>query len=112
LLWKTISICEEKIMSYEEEGYLIVGVAPNGNTFRPSDWVERIATLYARFDANQRIYYNPMVKPVHAEGRRCLFVARALAEQNPVAYGFIMDFADSNHLQVLSTAPEALSNVA
>lgn len=99
-------------MSYEEEGYLIVGVAPNGNTFRPSDWVERIATLYARFDSSHRIRYNPMVKPVHAEGRRCLFVSHALEQQNPVAYGFIMEFAASNKLLVKNTTPETLSNVA
>jgi len=99
-------------MLYEEEGYFIVGVAKNGNKFRPSDWVERIATLYARFDASQRIRYNPMVKPVLADGQRCLFVSSALEKHNPVAYGFIMDFAMSNHLLMKSTSPETLSNVA
>jgi len=99
-------------MSYEEEGYLIVGVGRNGNTFRPSDWVERIATLYARFDASQRIRYNPMIKPVHTDGQRCLFVSIDLEKSNPVAYGFIMDFASSNHLLVTSTCNEVLSNVA
>lgn len=90
-------------MSFKEEGYLILGIAVNGHKFRPSDWVDRLATAYGSFDASRRIRYHPMVKPTHTEGERCLFVAEGLAEQDPDAYNFIMDFANSHRLQVNST---------
>ena len=106
-------------MSIEKIGHYILGVSWSGNKFRPSDWIERIATAFGSFDASQRLRYNPKVRPVKHEGQRCLFVASSLAVNDPDAYNFIMDFADSNHLQVKNTdqtdlpqRPIELPNVA
>ncbi len=90
-------------MSIEEEGTYILGINEEGKRFRPSDWVERIATALGRFDANHRIHYNPMVLPTSYEGQKSLFVADRLAELDSEAYHFIMQFAHSNRLQMLSS---------
>ncbi len=83
-----------------EDGHYILGISLGGNKFRPSDWIERLATDFACFDASRRLRYNPRVMPVKQDGQRCLFVASSLAEQEPAAYAFIMNFANSNRLQI------------
>lgn len=90
-------------MSKEESGYFVLGTSKNGHKFRPSDWVERIATVFASFDAGHRLRYDPMVTPASYEGQKCLFISSRLVSTNPAAYRFIMDFANSNHLLVEAT---------
>lgn len=89
---------------YRDEGYLILGVTESGSRFRPSDWVDRIATAYGSF-TNHRIHYHPQIMPVNHDGQRSLFVASRLQDEDATTFNFIMNFAHSNHLQVL--APEA-----
>jgi hypothetical protein len=105
-------------MTKETAGHLIVGLTHNGHKFRPSDWVERIASVFARFDADQRLRYNPQVMPVYRDGMYCLFVASSLASQDPAGYQFVMEFVHNYQLQIKSAdKPEQqpvseLSNVA
>jgi hypothetical protein len=87
-------------MSREITGYYILGYTTNGKTFRPSDWLERIASVYGTFESNNHLRYNPMIKPAYYEGERCLFIDGRLLESNPEAYKFIMDFARNNALQI------------
>ena len=61
-------------MARKRTGHFIFGITQNGNKFRPSDWVERIAAVFASFDASQRLRYDPMVMPVRYDGMPCLFV--------------------------------------
>jgi hypothetical protein len=89
-------------MSIEESGYLVLGIAGNGHKFRPSDWVERIAAIYADFDAGRRLQYSPMVRPASHEGQKCLFVSSELASKDAAAFRYVMEFASSNHLKVIS----------
>ncbi len=90
-------------MLIEETGNFIFGINENGNKFRPSDWIERIASTFGIFDANRRLSYNPSVKPVKHDGQSCLFVADNLAVINPSAYSYIMGFVTSNSLVVKNT---------
>ncbi|MBI1422351.1 MAG: DUF3579 domain-containing protein [Gammaproteobacteria bacterium] len=87
-------------MTKEKPDQYILGVTQSGRKFRPSDWVDRVASLFANFDAARRLRYNPLVTPVVIEGLYCLFVAGILAVQNPEAYSYIMEFASSNALQI------------
>lgn len=89
-------------MEIEDSGYLILGMSNNGHKFRPSDWVERIATLYAKFDSGHRLRYDPRVRPASRDDQKCLFVANELAERDPETFRFIMDFAKGNRLLVES----------
>jgi len=87
-------------MELEEAGKYIFGINENGNKFRPSDWVERIASTLGNYDASRRLRYNPYVIPTKLDGQYCLFVADILAAINPPAYQFVMDFVASNRLRV------------
>jgi len=89
-------------MSIEITGYYILGCTTNGKMFRPSDWLERIASVYATFESNNHLRYNSMIKPARYDGERCLFLDYRLLESNPEAYKFILDFANSNALQIHS----------
>jgi len=94
-------------MTQEHSGksdHFILGVTHKGNKFRPSDWVERIATVFAGFDYRQRLCYHRLVHPSIHQGLRCLFVAGSLAMVDPAAYSFVMEFASSNHLQIVEIA--------
>lgn len=86
-------------MSTIDEGYLILDSVSDGSHFRPSNWVERIASSYASF-SQQRIHYHPMIRPYYTEGERGLFIAAALAEINAQAYDFVINFAQSNGLLI------------
>ncbi|MBI3562253.1 MAG: DUF3579 domain-containing protein [Gammaproteobacteria bacterium] len=81
--------------------YLVIsGVREDGKTLRPTDWIERISSTLASFDEDRRLRYSLSVKPCIIEGEKCLIVARCLAQVNPAAYHFVMDFASSNRLKV------------
>lgn len=90
-------------MFIEEAGNYIFGINENGNKFRPSDWIDRIASTLGSFDTNRRLRFSPSVKPVTYDGQRCLFVADELSLINPTAYRYVMDFVNSNGLLVKST---------
>jgi len=84
----------------EDERLLIHGVTEAGERLRPGDWVERISSLLASFDQDQRLRYSTSVKPCVIEGEKCLVVARGLAASDPEAYAFILGFARSNRLHI------------
>lgn len=87
-------------MSFIEEGHFILGVDKDGRCFRPSTWVDRIASAYGFFDNNRHLRYNPNILPVWHENEYCLFVAEKLTQDNPEAYQHVMAFACSNGLRV------------
>jgi hypothetical protein len=89
-------------MTIEKEGYFIVGLTRQGNKFRPSDWVERIAGVFAHFDAHRRLRYSPLVTPMLRVGLSGLFVASSLASVDPAGFQFVMEFADRYQLQIES----------
>ena len=104
-------------MAKEEKGHFILGITTNGHKFRPSDWAERIASVFGSFDGRQRLRYDPRVTPSRYEGQYCLFVASCLAASNPTGYDFIMGFATGNRLEIKNTGkPDSeepgLKNVA
>ena len=87
----------------KEEGHFIIGISKSGKKFRPSDWVERIATSCASFDVNHRLHYNPDIMPAKHRGQSCLFVANRLAINEPDNFNFVMQFAESNQLLVIQS---------
>ena len=79
---------------------LIVGVTTSGETFRPSDWAERLCGCMALFGEDQRINYSPYLKPIIASGIKCVVVDRRLEQMSPEAFQFLMSFCRDNELQV------------
>jgi len=79
---------------------LIVGVTANGETFRPSDWAERLCGCMSLFGEDQRISYSPYLKPIISGGVKCVVVDRRLEEMSPEAFKFLMAFCSDNELQM------------
>lgn len=103
---------QRRIMLQQQPGYFILGISTEGHKFRPSDWVERIASLYASY-GNRRLSYNPLVVPASFDSQAGLFVHQDFEYSHPSEFKFIMDFAESNTLQIIefNQYPE-LQNVA
>ncbi|KAB2309171.1 DUF3579 domain-containing protein [Betaproteobacteria bacterium SCN2] len=79
---------------------IIRGVTRAGQTFRPSDWAERLAGVLSVFSIDSRINYSPYLHPTSCEKLKCLVVDTQLEEIDNRAWGFIMGFARDNDLVV------------
>ena len=91
--------------------FVIQGVTADGQTFRPSDWAERLAGAMSCFrpDGVQGgigayIGYSPLCVPRVIHGVKCVIVSEALKGVEPMAWDFVMNFARDNHLR-LTPAP-------
>ena len=79
---------------------IIEGVTEDGRPFRPSDWIERISGSLSTFGNDRRIRYSHYVQPEMIDGKKCLVVDPELAELNPGAFKFLIDFAKGNKLRI------------
>lgn len=96
-----VASIEVNTLSGKEEDILLIhSTREDGGRLRPSDWIERISSTLAHFDADHRLHYARSVQPCMVAGEKYLVVARGLAESNPGAYEFIMNFAHSNKLKI------------
>ena len=96
----------------------IQGITLCGQTFRPSDWAERLAGAMSCFRPEGTtggigafIGYSPYCVPRVINGVKCVIVDERLRESAPMAWDFVMNFARDNELQVaqaclLPNAPE------
>lgn len=80
---------------------IIQGITPNGRSFRPSDWAERLSGVMSTFGGDHRMSYSPYVKPLTYEGVKSVLVDRRLQEIDSRAFNFLLSFARDNGLQVL-----------
>jgi len=83
--------------------YLVIeGTTTEGKKFRPSDWVERLATDFAEFGKDHRLHYSSLVRPASSAktGQLCLVLDKDSEEKRPDIFNFVMDFARKNKLQV------------
>jgi Protein of unknown function (DUF3579) len=85
----------------------IQGITRQGQTFRPSDWAERLAGALSSFrpggvqrGLGAHIGYSPYCVPRLINGVKCVIVNEALREIEPMAWDFAMNFARDNDLQV------------
>jgi len=86
--------------SHSCDAVLILGVTNSGRTFRPSDWVDRLAGRFSTFCRDRRLKYSLCVRPLTVEGMRGLLVDIRLVESDPGAFRFLMDFAVDNDLLI------------
>lgn len=86
-------------MSEKERKIIIEGVTDTGETFRPSDWAERMSGQLSTF-RKRRIRYSPMLQPSMIEGHQCVVLDPSLKETNPELYESILEFAKANHLKI------------
>ena len=87
-------------MSAHIDEFVIKGVTLDGKPFRPGDWAERLCGVMSVFGADGRMRYSPYVQPITSAGVKCVVVDIRLKEIEPMAYGFLLNFAKDNELQV------------
>ena len=83
---------------------IIKGVTRAGETFRPSDWAERLCGVLAAYRPGfvaQRgpiLGYSPYVQPTMIAGVRAVVVDPRLRGLEPRAWEFVVAFARDNEL--------------
>lgn len=82
------------------ERIIIKGVTEDGRRFRPSDWAQRLTTAVASTGPGRRIVFHPRVKMAIIDGINCVVVDKALQEEDPRIYDFLINFARTNHLEM------------
>jgi hypothetical protein len=78
---------------------IIQGITEEGETFRPSDWAERMSGQLSTMK-KRRIQYSPLLQPSVQDGHKCVVLDPKLKESNPELYNSILEFAKNNHLQI------------
>jgi len=89
---------------------IILGVTPSGQTFRPSDWAERLAGVMSSFRPGgaapgDHLSYSPWCVPNTLEGIKCVIVHIDMRQDHVMAWDFVMGFAKDNNLQVITATP-------
>ena len=81
--------------------FIIVGLTREGRKFRPSDCAERLCGVMSAFGAERKMKYSPYVGPGDYNGEKAVFVDGRLGEVEPMAYRFMLNFAQDNDLQIV-----------
>ncbi|VAW86076.1 hypothetical protein MNBD_GAMMA16-1691 [hydrothermal vent metagenome] len=77
---------------------IVESIVEGGHRFRPSDWIERIASIQASFGPDHRLHYSSSVRPCIINGEKCLIIDPVLQKTNPAVYEHILQFVTSNCL--------------
>lgn len=98
----------------EQLTLIIHGLTLEGHRFRPSDWAERLAGVMSQFrppsSVGGHLTYSPYVVPRLIDGVRCVVVDARLRELEPLAWKFVVGFAQDNHLQLSGMDVEAMTS--
>jgi hypothetical protein len=80
---------------------IIQGLTVSGKKFRPSDWAERLCGAVASYDKNRRITFHPCVSLATMDSIKCVVVDASLEQDEDMLYGFLVDFANENNLNII-----------
>jgi len=72
--------------------YLIESVTKSGARFRPSDWIDRLASWDATFDLH--------LHPASLDGQKVLAIEPELQTQNPAMFDSVLQFVERNNLKI------------
>ena len=97
------------VQSNNPKEVIILGVTISGQTFRPSDWAERLAGVMSSFRPGgavpgDHLSYSPWCVPNTIDGNKCVIVHTVMRDDNVMAWDFVMGFARDNQLQVVKAA--------
>jgi hypothetical protein len=88
-------------MSASVASFTIIGRTPDGKSFRPSDWADRLCGIMSVFGADRKMKFSPYVRPgATPNGDKCVTVDVKLYKLEPLAYKFLVNFAKDNELTV------------
>jgi hypothetical protein len=80
--------------------FVIQGVTKQGQTFRPTNWGERLSDMLATTGKDGRIVYSSYVRPIVIQGIPSVVVRLSLEQADPHAFELIREFVATNHLAV------------
>ena len=94
------------MQSNNSKEVIILGVTQTGQSFRPSDWAERLAGVMSSIRPGgaipgDHLSYSPWCVPNTLNGQKCVVVNTDIREANVMAWDFLMGFAKDNNLQVI-----------
>ncbi len=78
--------------------YIVEGYTNSGSKFRPSDWIDRVASMMASYEI-QRLVYSDYLHPELYQGNKCLIVDTRLEQENKGMFDYVMEFVNSNDLK-------------
>ncbi|HSH84822.1 MAG TPA: DUF3579 domain-containing protein [Guyparkeria sp.] len=86
-------------MDNQPKRYIVESVTKAGARFRPSDWIDRIASWDATF-AQHRLVYSQRLHPVMLDGQKVLAIEPELKTANRQMFDSVMQFIDRNNLKM------------
>lgn len=104
--------CDDRLaakrMKDKPSKIVIEGVTESGETFRPSDWAERMSEKLSTFH-KRRIQYSPLLQPSMKNGHQCVLLDPKLKQSNPELYESILKFAKNNQLRICNEEDQETS---
>lgn len=92
------------------QSFVILGITADKSRFRPSDWAERLcgvmSTYRPGFSPQGHLTYSPWVMPGQHDGIKCVKVDVRIYKHEPLAYRFLLTFANDNNLVVKVAEPK------
>ncbi len=88
---------------------IIKGITQGGDSFRPSDWADRLCSVLAAYRPGHVatrgpiLGYSPYVQPALIGGVRAVVVDERLRDLEPRAWDFVIGFARDNDLVTLDS---------
>ena len=82
--------------------HLIKGITSSRNTFRPSDWSERLSSVLSSYKKTNTkgSGYSMYVMPTSIDGIKSIILDTELGEVEPLALEFVLNFAKDNDLVI------------
>jgi hypothetical protein len=90
--------------------YIIYGRTQLGQIFRPSDWSDRLCSIFAHYDpviAHKRINHGPrsaaysrFLMPTLINDIRAVILDDEIGNIEPLALNFVLNFASDNNLVI------------
>ena len=98
------------VQSNNPKEVIILGVTISGQTFRPSDWAERLAGVMSQFrpggpQPGSHLGYSPWCVPTSIGDTKCVIIHPDLREHDVMAWDFCINFARDNDLQTSEGPP-------
>jgi hypothetical protein len=89
----------------DDKKIIIEGITESGETFRPSDWAERMSGGLSKF-VKHRIVYSPLLRPAMKDGNKCVMLDKTMKETHPELNESILNFAKANKLKICGEEEE------
>lgn len=98
--------------------YLIKGKTVTGEVFRPSDWANRLCSVFSHYRPNFNLTANPKglgyskyITPTVVDDIKCVLVDSELGNLEPLALEFVLNFAKDNYLKIIENYGEINNNM-